>query len=226
MPFIGKIYVILLFQIRDDGIGVFLKNRYVDMNLSERNLRDLIAERIGMATMGRVCGMVAENDAMLAELYRLTKDDNRRVATNALWVFTHLATAGDAWLASKRAELIDRVLQEGCDATRVRLMLTLLLRCEFRKDEVSAEFVDFCLEHTCASSQPYAIRALCMKLAYKQCCHYPELLAELKSILDVMAEEPLSAGLLSARRQVMKRIKSANRKNRISRICVNDTNID
>lgn len=186
------------------------------MNLSEWNLRDLIAERIGIATVGRVCGMAAENDAMLAELYRLTEDDNRRVATNALWVFTHLGKSGDTWLASKQAELIDRVLHNGGDATRVRLMLTLLLRCEFRKDEVSVEFVDFCLEHTCASSQPYAIRALCMKLAYKQCCHYPELLAELRSVLEVMNEEPLSAGLLSAHRQVMKKIKSANRKNRIS----------
>lgn len=184
------------------------------MNLSEQDIRDIFDERVGMATVKRVCHMAAGDDTMLAAVYRLTQDDNRRVSINALWTFTHMGDEGNVWLAPKRDELIGRALHEVSDATHLRLILSLLLQCDFGKGDVSAEFVDFCLERMCASSQPYAIRALCMKLAYKQCRHYPELLAELKMILEAMREEPLSAGLLSAHRQVMKKIKSASRKKR------------
>lgn len=58
-----------------------------------------------------------------------------------------------------------------------------------------------------ACAQPYAIRAYCIKLAYEQMKFYPELLEELKTTLDMLEQEPLSPGLLSAKRQVMKKIK-------------------
>ena len=52
-----------------------------------------------------------------------------------------------------------------------------------------------------------------MKLAYDQMKFYPELLQELKMALDVLEQESLSAGLLSAKRQVMKKIERELKKN-------------
>lgn len=146
-----------------------------------------------------------ENDSRKEELYRLTFDKDERVAVNALWVFTHFDSINNEWLYTKHDDLIDRVLIEPT-VTKRRLMLTLLLRQPFEEDSLRSDFIDFCVSKITACAQPYAIRALCIKLAYGQMKYYPELIAELKMSLDMLEQEALSPGLMSAKRQIMKKI--------------------
>lgn len=146
-----------------------------------------------------------ENDSRKEELYRLTFDKDERVAVNALWVFTHFDSINNEWLYTKHDDLIDRVLIEPT-VTKRRLMLTLLLRQPFEEDSLRSDFIDFCVSKITACAQPYAIRALCIKLAYGQMKYYPELIAELKLSLDMLEQEALSPGLMSAKRQIMKKI--------------------
>lgn len=145
------------------------------------------------------------NNSVKSELYALTQDIEQRVATNALWVFTHFAEHDNEWLYTKHDELIDRCLTER-DTTKLRLMLAILLRQPFEANSVRTDFIDICLERIADPQQPYAIRAQCMKLAYEQMKPWRELLAELRSVLELIATEPLSPGLRSAWRQVMKRL--------------------
>jgi len=86
-------------------------------------------------------------------------------------------------------------------------MLNLLLRQPFDEASLRSDFIDFCIGMITACAQPYAIRALCMKLTYEQMKNYPELLQELKMALDMLEQEVLSPGLASAKRQVMQKIK-------------------
>ena len=146
-----------------------------------------------------------ENDSRKEELYRLTFDKDERVAVNALWVFTHFDSINNEWLYTKHDDLIDRVLIEPT-VTKRRLMLGLLLRQPFEEDSLRSDFIDFCVSKITACAQPYAIRALCIKLAYGQMKYYPELIAELKMSLDMLEQEALSPGLMSAKRQIMKKI--------------------
>lgn len=146
-----------------------------------------------------------DNDSRKEELYRLTFDKDERVAVNALWVFTHFDSINNEWLYTKHDDLIDRVLIEPT-VTKRRLMLTLLLRQPFEEDSLRSDFIDFCVSKITACAQPYAIRALCIKLAYGQMKYYPELIAELKMSLDMLEQEALSPGLMSAKRQIMKKI--------------------
>lgn len=146
-----------------------------------------------------------ENDSRKEELYRLTFDKDERVAVNALWVFTHFDSINNEWLYTKHDDLIDRVLIEPT-VTKRRLMLGLLLRQPFEENSLRSDFIDFCVSKITACAQPYAIRALCIKLAYEQMKYYPELLAELKMALDMLEQEALSPGLMSAKRQIMKKI--------------------
>lgn len=88
-------------------------------------------------------------------------DDDRLMAVNALWTFTHFAVDDNVWL-----------------------------------------FAD--------PKSPYAIRAQCIKLAYEQMRYWPELLDELRQTLEMISCEPLSPGLRSAWKQVMKKILSCN----------------
>ena len=115
-----------------------------------------------------------KNDHRKEEFYRLTFDEDNRVAFNALHVLSNFDLANNEWLYSKHDELIDRVMKEEHVGKR-RLMLSILLRQPFEEESLRSDFIDFCVSKITACAQPYAIRAYCMKLAYEQMKYYPEL---------------------------------------------------
>ena len=170
-------------------------------------MKYLLSHRLSMDGINDICLLVQgeQNHSLKEQLYQLTLDDDRRVATNALWVFTHFALADNAWLYAKHDQLIDRCLNEK-DATKLRLMLNLLLRQPYTEEDIRTDFIDFCLTRLADPKSPYAVRAQCIKLAYEQMRYWPELLNELRQTLEMISCEPLSPGLRSAWRQVMKRI--------------------
>ena len=164
-------------------------------------MRKILQDKINMNDINKICIMTQgkENDHRKEELYQLTFDENDRVSFNALWALTHFDETNNPWLFQKHDDLIDRVLVEK-NETRRRLMLQLLLRQPFEEESLRSDFIDSC-------SQPYAIRCYCMKLAYEQMKYYPELLEELRMALDMLEQEVLSPGMLSAKKQIMKKIK-------------------
>ncbi len=174
-------------------------------------MKTLLTHRLSQSEIMQLCALTQgeHNDNLKEELYQLTLDANRRVATNALWVFTHFAVADSEWLYAKHDQLIDRCLKEH-DTTKLRLILSILLRQPFEKETIRTDFIDFCLARITDARAPYAIRAQCIKLAYEQMRHWPELLDELRQTLDLISCEPLSPGLRSAWKQVMKKILSCN----------------
>ena len=169
-------------------------------------MRKKANKRMSMDDIYEICILCHGNSRKKAELYQLIFDEDERVATNALWVFTHFDMQNNEWLYAKHDDLIDRVLVEK-NETKRRLILQLLLRQPFEKKSLRSDFIDFCIAKITACSQPYAIRCYCMKLAYEQMKYYPELLTELKAAIDMLEQEPLSPGLTSAKKQVMKKIK-------------------
>ena len=169
-------------------------------------MRKKLNKKLCMDDIYEICILTHGNNCKKAELYQLIFDEDERVATNALWVFTHFDLQNNEWLYSKHDDLIDRVLVEK-NETKRRLILSLLLRQPFEEESLRSDFIDFCIAKITACSQPYAIRCYCMKLAYEQMKYYPELLTELKAAIDMLEQEPLSPGLTSAKKQVMKKIK-------------------
>lgn len=169
-------------------------------------MRKKLNKKLCMDDIYEICILCHGNSRKKAELYQLIFDEDERVATNALWVFTHFDMQNNEWLYAKHDNLIDRVLVEK-NETKRRLMLSLLLRQPFEEESLRSDFIDFCIAKITAYSQPYAIRCYCMKLAYEQMKYYPELLTELKAAIDMLEQEPLSPGLTSAKKQVMKKIK-------------------
>ena len=170
-------------------------------------MKTLLTHRLSQSEIMQLCASTQgeHNDNLKEELYQLTLDADRRVATNALWVFTHFSAVDNEWLYAKHDQLIDRCLKEK-DATKLRLMLNLLLRQPFDEEAIRTDFIDFCLTRLADTKSPYAVRAQCIKLAYVQMRYWPELLNELCQTLEMISCEHLSPGLRSAWRQVMKRI--------------------
>ena len=163
--------------------------------------------RLSQSDIHELCALTqgGRNNSLKEQLYQLTLDADRRVATNALWVFTHFSAVDNEWLYAKHDQLIDRCLKEK-DTTKLRLMLNLLLRQPFDEEAIRTDLIDFCLTRLAAPKSPYAVRAQCIKLAYMQMRYWPELLNELRQTLEMISCEPLSPGLRSAWRQVMKKL--------------------
>ena len=170
-------------------------------------MKYLLSHRLSMDGINDICLLVQgeQKHSLKEQLYQLTLDNDRRVATNALWVFTHFFAADNEWLYAKHNQLIDRCLKEE-DATKLRLMLNLLLRQPYTEEDIRTDFIDYCLMRLTDPKSPYAIRAQCIKLAYEQMRYWPELLNELRQTLNMISCEPLSPGLRSAWRQVMKKL--------------------
>ena len=170
-------------------------------------MKSLLSHRLSMDEINDICLLVQgeQNHSLKELLYQLTFDADRRVATNALWVFTHFSAVDNEWLYAKHDQLIDRCLKEQ-DATKLRLMLNLLLRQPYAEEAIRTDFIDFCLMRLADPKSPCAVRAQCIKLAYEQMIFWPELLNELRQTLEMISCEPLSPGLRSALRQVMKKL--------------------
>lgn len=147
----------------------------------------------------------ARNNRLKEELFELIDDDDERVSANALWAFTYFDLHNNQWLYAKHDIIIDKVLSTS-HPTKLRLLLTLLLRQPFMAEGLRTDFLDFCLAGITSAVLPCAVRVLCLKLAYEQCRFYPELLAELHITLDALSSEALSPGLATARRQILKKI--------------------
>lgn len=174
-------------------------------------MKTLLTHRLSQSEIMQLCALThgARNNHLKEGLYQLTLDDDRRVAVNALWTFTHFVADDNVWLFAKHDQLIDRSLKEH-DTTKLRLMLNLLLSQPYTEEDIRTDFIDFCLARITDARAPYAIRAQCIKLAYEQMRHWPELLDELRQTLEMISCEPLSPGLRSAWKQVMKKILSCN----------------
>lgn len=174
-------------------------------------MKFLLTQRLSQSEIMQLCASThgVRNNHLKEGLYQLTLDDDRRVAVYALWTFTHFAAADNEWLYAKHDQLIERAITEQ-DVTKLRLILTLLLRQPFDEEDIRTDFIDFCLARLTDTRAPYAIRAQCIKLAYEQMRYWPELLNELLQTLNMISCEPFSPGLRSAWRQVMKKILSCN----------------
>lgn len=172
---------------------------------------ELLKSRLGIRDISRLSAACqgSHNDRNRQMLFSLINDEDIKISYNALWVFTHFNAREITWLTSKRDQLTDLLLATS-HVGKKRLLLTLLERLEITKDDLRTDYLDFCLSgiNSCA---PYAIRALCLKQAFAQCRFHPELLKELIAEIELMNNGELSPGLVSARRNIIKRIAALDR---------------
>lgn len=140
----------------------------------------------------------AESEDARVRLLESALSEQRERSVNALWAMTHLRTKCRDWLASHQSLFIERLLVEK-DTTKKRLLLQLLREQNYAPAEVRTDFLDWCLSRINEEKEPYAIRAFCIYTAFRMCRHYPELLTELRGLLDLLAaQQPLSPGLRCA----------------------------
>ena len=120
---------------------------------------------------------------------RFMHSDDARVARNAFWILTKATDKELSQLQPILNELIDLALSTPSSSVR-RLSLNIIERLKMEEDDLRTDFLDFCLEHMADADELPGIQSISMKLAFRMCKFYPELLAEFKATLESM--EPWS----------------------------------
>jgi len=129
-------------------------------------------------------------------------DEDYQVARNALWVLTKATDKELSQLQPMLNELIDLALNTENSSVR-RLSMNIILRLQFKEEDLRTDFLDFCLEHAVDKAEYPGIQSVAIKLAYKMCSFYPELKAELIRILEAMEIEFYKPAVKCIRNRVL-----------------------
>ena len=129
-------------------------------------------------------------------------DKDYRVARSALWGLTKASKEELSQLQVILNELIDQAMQTENSSVR-RLSLNIVERLEMSEDDLRTDFLDFCFEHMIDVEEFPGIQSVCMKLAFRMCKFYPELMDELKRTLEAMEIDYYKPAVKGVRNRIL-----------------------
>ena len=116
---------------------------------------------------------------------RYAFSEDYRVARSALWGLTKASKEELSQLQVILNDYINQAMQTENSSVR-RLSLNVIERLKMDEDDLRTDFLDFCFEHMMDIEEYPGIQSVCMKLAFRMCKFYPELMDELKRTLEAM----------------------------------------
>lgn len=128
---------------------------------------------------------VKASDDFLGFAHRYAFSQDYLVARSALWGLTKASKAELSQLQEILDKFIDQAMQTDNSSVR-RLSLNIVERLEMNEEDLRTDFLDFCLDHMIDVEEFPGIQSVCMKLAFRMCKFYPELMDELKRTLETM----------------------------------------
>lgn len=116
---------------------------------------------------------------------RYVFSEDHLVARNALWGLTKASKDELSQLQVMLNELIGQAMNTKNSSVR-RLTLNIIERLEMSEEDLRTDFLDFCLDRMASIEELPGIQSICMKLAFRMCKFYPELMDEMKRTLEAM----------------------------------------
>ena len=151
------------------------------MSITEDRLRQTFSE--GGAQ--EIYQEVKASGDFLGFAHRYAFNQDYRVARSALWGLTKANKEELSQLQVIQNEFIDQAIQTDNSSVR-RLSLNVVERLKMSEDDLQTDFLDFCFEHMMDVEEYPGIQSVCMKLAFRMCSFYPELMDELKRTIEAM----------------------------------------
>ena len=139
-------------------------------------------------------------------LWGLTKATNEELSAlqviQTLWGLTKATNEELSALQVIQNELIDQAMQTENSSVR-RLTLNIIERLKMDEDNLRTDFLDFCFEHMVSIEEFPGIQTLCMKLAFRMCSFYPELMDELKRTLEALEIDYYKPAVKCLRKRIL-----------------------
>ena len=145
---------------------------------------------------------IKANGDFLGFAQRYAFDTDYRVARTALWGLTKAKDEELSELKVIYNELIDQAMQTENSSVR-RLTLNIIEKLKMNEDDLRTDFLDFCFEHMVSIEEFPGTQTLCMKLAFRMCTFYPELMNELKRTLEAMEIDYYKPAIKCLRKRIL-----------------------
>lgn len=129
-------------------------------------------------------------------------DEDYQVGRNMLWSLTKATKEELSALQPMLDELIDHAMKVENSSVR-RLSLNIIERLEMKEEDLRTDFLDFCLDHMARLDEYPGIQSVSMKLAYRICQFYPELMEELKRTIEGMEMEYYKPAVRSVSQKIL-----------------------
>lgn len=139
------------------------------------------------------------------DMYRLTADENQAVSWRAIWVCQKLSEIHPDWFIPLYDEITRRLLACKHDGSK-RLLLSVLFNTPI-PDPLPVVLLNYCLDHMLSPQESIGVQALAIRMAYLLCKQEPELLQELRLILENVELEYYSTGVKATVRNTLKKIR-------------------
>lgn len=173
-------------------------------------LSDFMAT-LHIADIKAIAERAHENEAAREALFESLTGDDRDEAVHSAWALTHLPPKDNVYIAARQVDLVNIAISTP-DVSLRRITLALLERIDWTMPDVDnvprhyVDLLDFAMEHLMMPEEPYGVRSLCMKIAYKLSRPYPELLDELRQSLLMIEPSDLGAGVRNTRNKILKNL--------------------
>ena len=145
---------------------------------------------------------VKANGDFLGFAHQYAFSEDYLVARSALWGLTKASKEDLSQLQVIQNELIDQAMKTKNSSVR-RLSLNIVERLDMSEDDLRTDFLDFCFEHMIDVEEFPGIQSVCMKLAFRMCKFYPELMDELKRTLEAMEIDYYKPAVKCARNRIL-----------------------
>ena len=145
---------------------------------------------------------VKANGDFLGFAHQYAFSEDYLVARSALWGLTKASKEDLSQLQVIQNELIDQAMKTKNSSVR-RLSLNIVERLDMSEDDLRTDFLDFCFEHMIDVEEFPGIQSVCMKLAFRMCKFYPELMDELKRTLEAMEIDYYKPAVKCARCRIL-----------------------
>lgn len=168
------------------------------MAITKERVREAYSEREAQA----IYQEVRQSGDFVGFAQRFMHSDDSRVARNALWTLTKASDSELSQLQPLLDELMDLAMLTESSAVR-RLSLNLVERLEMSEDDLRTDFLDFCLEHMADIAELPGVQSISMKLAFRMCKFYPELMDEFRRTLEAMEISYYKPAVKSVRNRIL-----------------------
>ncbi|MBQ9649228.1 MAG: hypothetical protein IJV25_02290 [Prevotella sp.] len=128
--------------------------------------------------------------------------EDYRVARSALWGLTKASTEELSQLQVILNELIEQAMTTDNSSVR-RLTLNIIEQLDMKEEDLRTDFLDFCFEHMMDVEEFPGIQSVCMKLAFRMCKFYPELMDELERTLEAMETDYYKPAVKCVRNRIL-----------------------
>ena len=168
------------------------------MAITNERVREAYSEREAQA----IYREVRQSGDFAGFAQRFMHSTDSRVARNALWTLTKASDSELSQLQPLLDELMDLAMHTESSAVR-RLSLNLVERLEMSEDDLRTDFLDFCLDHMTDIAELPGVQSISMKLAFRMCQFYPELMDEFRRTLEAMEISYYKPAVKSVRNRIL-----------------------